>query len=330
MKNKTILILLLLALVCIVTGCGRENEESGTDEKINVVATIFPEYDWVCEVVGDKKDNFDITMLLDSAVDLHNFQPTVDDIIKISNCDLFIYVGGESDSWVESALKNAGKREVMVINLLEVLGEDAKEEERVEGMEEEDHDHIENEEEHRKETEYDEHVWLSLRNAIEFTRAIASSLSLLDPDSSDVYSSNAEAYIEKLEILDDEYRTVVERAENKTVLFGDRFPFRYMTADYGLDYYAAFSGCSAETEASFETVSFLAGKVDELSLSCVLTIDGTKHRIAETIVESTRDKNQKILSLNSMQSITLEDVKNGAKYLSIMESNLAVLEKALS
>ncbi len=329
MKNKAMILLSLLALVLVLAGCGKADKSENEKTKISVVTTIFPEYDWVREIAGDEKENMEITMLLDNAVDLHSFQPTVDDIIKISNCDLFIYVGGESDGWVESALENAGKSGMRVINLLEVLGEDAKKEEAVEGMEGEDHDHEEDESEHEEE-EYDEHVWLSLRNAEKFVRVIADALAEIDPEHKESYSVNVENYIEKLSALDGEYEKVVSGAERKTVLFGDRFPFRYLTDDYGLEYYAAFMGCSAETEASFETVSFLARKVDELSLPYVMTIDGTKHRIAETIIGNTEKKNQKVLSMNSMQSTTMKDVENGETYLSIMEKNLSVLREALN
>ena len=180
-----------------------------------------------------------------------------------------------------------------------------------------------------EEKEYDEHVWLSLKNAETLVSAISDALQELNPDNKDVYRSNADAYVEKLSALDHKYQKAVKAASAKTVLFGDRFPFRYMVDDYGLNYYAAFAGCSAETEASFKTVSFLAKKVDELNLPCVLTIEGTKHKIAETIVENTKEKNQKILTMDSMQSTTSEDVKNGTTYLSVMEKNLDVLKKAL-
>ena len=190
------------------------------------------------------------------------------------------------------------------------------------------HDHDEDED-HEHEEEKDEHVWLSLKNAEVLVNAISESLQEIDPSSKDAYADNSSAYIEKLSELDSEYRQAVDAASTKTVLFGDRFPFRYLVDDYGLSYYAAFVGCSAETEASFETISFLAKKVDELKLPCVLTIEGTQHKIAETIVENTAEKNQKVLTMDSMQSTTSEDVANGTTYLSAMEKNLSVLKEAL-
>ena len=277
------------------------------------------------EILGDKADRAEVTMLLDNGVDLHSYQPTADDIIKISDCDLFIYVGGESDGWVEDVLKEAANKDMQVINLLDVLGEQVKEEEVVEGMETE-----EEESEDEDEPEYDEHVWLSLKNAETLCSAITDALEEIDPANKDAYAANAASYLEKLAALDGEYQTVVDNAARKTVLFGDRFPFRYLVDDYGLRYYAAFVGCSAETEASFETISFLAGKVDELGLPCVLTIEGAQHKIAETIVQNSAAKNQSILTLNSMQSTTSADAVNGTTYLSVMESNLDVLKQALN
>lgn len=323
----------LLLAAGILGGCGKAESSSisapsasqSGNKPLKIVTTIFPEYDWVREILGDKADHTEVTMLLDNGVDLHSYQPTADDIIKISDCDLFIYVGGESDGWVEDALKEATNKNVKVINLLDVLGEQVKEEEVVEGMEAE-----EEESEDEDEPEYDEHVWLSLKNAETLCNAITDALEEIDPANKDAYATNAASYLEKLAALDGEYQTVVDNAARKTVLFGDRFPFRYLVDDYGLSYYAAFAGCSAETEASFETISFLAGKVDELGLPCVLTIDGAQHKIAETIVQNTTEKNQSILTLDSMQSTTSTDVANGTTYLSVMESNLDVLKQALN
>lgn len=326
MKKVFALLLALLISTAVLTACGNQNGTTKTD-KLKIVTTIFPEYDWVREILGDKADNAEVTMLLDSSVDLHSYQPTADDIIRISNCDLFIYVGGESDGWVGDALKNATDRNMKVINLLEALGDSVKEE-AVEGMQEEEHDGGDSS--HEEEAEYDEHVWLSLKNAEVIVNAVSKALQEIDPKNKDIYAANSSAYIEKLSKLDGEYRNTVDSAARKTLLFGDRFPFRYMAEDYGLSYYAAFSGCSAETEAGFETVSFLAKKTDELKLPCVLTIESSQHKIAQTIVQNTSEKNQKILTMDSMQATTSKDAENGTTYLSVMEKNLAVLKEALN
>ena len=476
------------------------SSETDTDDaRLKVVTTIFPEYDWVRQIAGDELSNMDLTMLLDNGVDLHSYQPTADDIMKISDCDLFVYVGGESDEWVNDALKEAVNKDMQVINLLDVLKDSIKTEEAMPGMQaEEGHNHgyshfadsdvkdrdltdwsgewqsvypylengdleevmekkaesgdktaeeykayyetgyktdvekividgengtieftkngvsakadyeykgyqiydyqsgsrgvryffeavngssdapkyvqfsdhgiapgkaehfhiyagnesfdalseemenwptyypadmtgseiVEDMLEH-EEKEYDEHVWLSLKNAEVLCNAIAEALETADPDHKDTYAANAASYVQSLSSLDTQYQEAVANASQNTLLFGDRFPFRYLVDDYGLNYYAAFAGCSAESEASFETISFLAKKVDELGLKNILTIEKSDQKIANTILENTTDKNQKILTLDSMQSTTSEDVANGTTYLSVMENNLNVLKEAL-
>ena len=296
-----------------------------TDRKLNIVTTIFPEYDWTRAILGDRADDVNLTMLLDNGTDLHSFQPAVKDIMKVSSCDLLIYVGGESDQWIEDALESAQNKDMKTINLMEVLGDSIKEEETVEGMQESDHGH-----EDEDEKEYDEHVWTSLRNASVICGIIAETLEEMDPENKDVYASNAATYQEKLSDLDTEYQNTVDSAKQNTLLFADRFAFRYLVDDYGLNYYAAFSGCSAESEASFKTVTFLADKLDELGLKTVLTIEKSDDRIAQTVIENTETKDQKILELNSMQSITSDEIADGVTYLSVMEDNLNVLKEALN
>ena len=289
MKKIIIAVLCMLLTAGALAGCGEKNK-SEKNADLSIVATIFPGYDWVREIMGDEAENADITMLMDNGTDLHSYQPTADDISKISKCDLFIYAGGESDEWVKDALKQAENKDMKVINMIEMLGDSVKTEEVVEGMESEhDHDHDEDGDHNDsdQEVEYDEHTWLSLKNAEMICEAIENDLSSLDPENKDIYKKNSEEYISKLSELDSKYQKTVDDAARKTVLFGDRFPFRYLTDDYGLDYYAAFVGCSAETEASFKTVKFLAEKVDELDLPCVMTIEGSDHKIAETIIRNT-------------------------------------------
>lgn len=300
-----------------------ESSSSESDNKLKIVATIFPEYDWTREILGDRLEDVDLTLLLDNGTDLHSFQPAVKDIMKVSSCDLLIYVGGESDQWIEDALKSAANPDMKTINLMETLKDFIKEEETVEGMQEKHHSHEEDEK------EYDEHVWTSLRNASAAAEAIADTLAELDPENSDIYKENLRSYQGELSSLDNEYQKTVDQSTHKTLLFADRFPFRYLVDDYGISYYAAFSGCSAESEASFKTITFLAEKVDELGLKEVFTIEKSDDRIAETVIENTRDKDQKVAVLNSMQSITSEEIADGTTYLSIMEDNLKVLKTAL-
>ena len=326
---KKVYILLMISLMMVFfAACGdAESQEQESADSIKIVTTIFPEYDWVNNILGENPAGAEVTMLLDSGVDMHSFQPTSEDMLTISDCDMFIYVGGESDEWVEDALENAANPDMVVINLLDALGDKAKEEEVVEGMEAEEEETEGAEEEEGP--ELDEHVWLSLSNAEFLSGVIEEGLAAVDPDNAAVYEENLKTYQGSLAELDKEYKKVTSKAAVKTLLFGDRFPFRYLTDEYGLDYYAAFVGCSAESEASFETIKFLSEKTDELGLSNVMTIEGSDQKIAKTIIENTKKKNQEILTMNSMQSVTSKDVEEGVSFLSIMQDNLSVLRQAL-
>ena len=329
---KKILVIMIAVMFAAIglSACGKEEKANiAGGDSLCIVTTVFPEYDWVMNILGDNPANADVTLLLDNGVDLHSYNPTADDIIRISACDMFIYVGGESDGWVDDALKEAVNPDMVVINLLDALGDSVKEEEVVEGMEAEEEEEEEEGEEGEEEVEYDEHVWLSLRNASKLCTAIEEGLEKIDASNASVYKSNLSSYTDTLSALDEKYKEAVSEGTKDTVLFADRFPFRYLVDDYGLNYYAAFVGCSAETEASFETVLFLANKVDELSLHTVLTIEGKDHKIADTVISSTESKDQKTATMDSMQSCTSQDVKNGVTYVKIMEDNLEVLREAL-
>ncbi|MCR5836652.1 MAG: metal ABC transporter substrate-binding protein [Lachnospiraceae bacterium] len=334
MKKLISLTMCAVITAALLTGCGTKSNTSlgKNNDKLKIVTTIFPEYDWVENIMGDKAKNAEVTMLLDNGVDLHSYQPTASDMMKIATCDMFIYVGGESDAWVDDALKDIENKDMVVINLLDVLGDKVKEEEVVEGMQEE-CETDENEEAHdhedEDEVEYDEHVWLSLKNASALCGEITEQLCKIDEKNAETYRANFAVYDNKIKELDNKYTETIKESEKHTLLFGDRFPFRYLTDDYGLDYYAAFVGCSAETEASFETIVFLAKKVDELNLPAILTIEGSDGKIADTIRANTEKAKPEMLQLNSIQSVTSKDVKNGVNYLSIMEDNLKVVEEAL-
>ena len=337
---------LILTAFAALTTSSFAAKKSVKNDKLKIVATIFPEYDWTREILGDKAASTQLTLLVGNGVDLHSYQPSIQDIAKISTADIFIYVGGESDGWVKDALKNATNKNMKVINLLEVLGDKVKAEEIKEGMqaeeeEHEDHDHDAEDHDHEAEghhhhhddddeVEYDEHVWLSVRNAKVLSAAICDAICEKDAANAASYKANLSSYSAKLDALDKDYSAVVKAASKKTVLFGDRFPFRYLVDDYGLDYFAAFVGCSAETEASFETVVFLSKKVDELGLNSVLKIESGDGKIAKTIVQNTKKKTAKVLTMDSLQSTTLKQANAGTTYLKVMEDNLKVLKEALN
>ena len=315
------------------------------ESKLSIVATIYPEYAWAKEILGSRFNSVKLELLMKNGVDLHSYKPTAQDIAKIASADMVIYVGGESDEWIEKALEATPKKGRSEINLMKVLGDRVKAEEVIEGMdgfetkderrETRDEHHAEEHEHHHhdhdEEVENDEHVWLSLKNAEIIVQKIAAEIAKLDSAHASVYTQNVNAYVAKIQSLGNDYRATVESAARKTVLFGDRFPFRYLVDDYGLKYYAAFVGCSAESEASFETIAFLANKMDSESLPSIFIIENGNEKIAKAVLAASKNsKNAQILILNSMQSVTEKQIDEGADYLSIMKSNLENLKKALN
>lgn len=320
MKRIALIAAVAGLLTASLAGCS-SMEIPGQDGRISIVCAAFSEYDWTREL-ADGSDNVTITYLLDSGIDLHNYQPSAKDMVTISSCDLFIYTGGGSESWVDDILRDAINKDMQVLELMDVLGCSVKEEELKEGMEAE----VEEEDG----PEYDEHVWLSVRNAQSFCGTICNSLCGLDPENVELYQSNLAAYDTELAALDKEYSEMAENASVKTILFGDRFPFRYLTDDYGLDYYAAFAGCSAETEASFDTIVTLASKADELMLDTVFIIESSDDSLARSIIMNSANTERNIETLNSLQSVTGAEAKNGTTYISLMRDDLETLRKVLN
>lgn len=372
MKKFAAFAMFVLATALTFVACSAEsNEKAPAQKKVSIVATIYPQYDWLKNVLGDRLDAVNLKLLIKNGTDLHSYKPSAQDIAAIASADMVVYIGGESDEWIEKALKATPKDGRVQVNLMEALGDRVKEEEVVEGMQEEtkderretkeiaeenhehgdpsassgtedhehaeaheDHDHHEHAEEHEhhhhEEAENDEHIWLSLKNAELLVMNLADALSKVDTAHATEYHMNAGLYIAKISALDAQYRAATDSASLKTILFGDRFPFRYLVDDYGIKYFAAFVGCSAESEASFETVAFLAGKMDSLALPAIFTIDGSNGKIARAILDaSKKSKETPVLTLNSMQSVTDAQMQSGVDYLSIMQSNLEVLKKAI-
>lgn len=419
-KNFLSILTVSLLSLSLSTLYGSESVSASTGDqssKIKITTTIFPVYDWTMNILGDKAKNSEVTMLLDNGIDLHSYTPTADDIVEIGNSDVFIYIGGHSDAWVEDVIKSSANKDLVAINLVELMGDEIKREKVVEGMDA--HNHSDHKHEHDadcdgkdcdheshkhdyadgnhdshehesegfahnthkhehdghdheayKKEDYDpdahkhehddhahdahkhahddcnkddhsdcdhahdhahahtdEHVWLSLKSAEILVNKIAKAL--YEVDNNEDYLINATEYAQKIATLDASYQEAIEDLPIKTLLFGDRFPFRYLADDYGLDYYAAFTGCSAETEASFETIVFLSKKVDELDLNYVMKTQNASHKIAETVVNSVNKKGVKVLVLNSLESNTNKDLEIGVSYLSVMEENLKVLKEAL-
>lgn len=337
-NNRISIIMALFLIVSstlLMTGCsgsagntgnvdsvaGSEAISNSDSDSLKVVATIFPVYDWAREIIKDT-EGAQLTLLVDNGSDLHSFQPSAEDIITISTADVFIYVGGESDKWVDDALKQAVNKDMKVINLMDVLENEVVEEEVIEGMEAEE----DGEDDEDGEVELDEHVWLSINKAQLICKEITSVLKEADNTNASKYDENCQNYIEKLGALDKEYSDYVSSCSKKTLLFADRFPFRYLVEDYGLSYYAAFSGCSSETEASFETIMFLAERIDEEKIDAIIYLETSDGSIAKTVNDNTTEKNHECLVLDSLQNS--EDIQNES-YIESMRSNLEILKKAL-
>lgn len=330
-KKKLIFILLAAFYLCLLTGCATNNTVFAEDVRFHIVCTTFPQYDWVVNLIQGNEEAVSVTLLMDKGADLHNFQPSALDIARVSECDLFVYVGGESDGWVDDALAETVNPDMRVINMMEVVSERLVEEEHAEGGSGHDaYDHGGHDSETQEEHEYDEHVWLSIRNAELIVKNIAAQLADMDSENAALYRKNSERYIAALSALDAQYMETVRESSQNTLLFADRFPFRYFVEDYELAYYAAFNGCSAETEAGFDTVAFLVNKLDELGLGAVLVLDGSDDRLAKVIIENTKTGHQQILVLDSMQSVSRKDIDAGLGYLNVMEANLKILRQALA
>ena len=315
MKKCFMMGLVLALLLTALSGCGAAKEEMKTNDRdsLKIVTTVFPVYDWTKNLLGDQASAHTLQLLLKDGVDMHSFQPSVSDLATVSSCDLLIYIGGESEEWIEDALQERQNPDMRVLRLLDVLGERALQEELAEGMEGE------------AEDETDEHVWLSIQNAELLCEAIRDALKELDGAHARSYDAACAAYCVKLQELDAAYRKCVDNAKHHCLIFADRFPFRYLVEDYGLEYYAAFAGCSAETEASFNTVIFLANKLDELGLGSVCVIENSDGKLAHTVVENAGNQDVAIVTLHSMQSMVGEE-----SYLSLSEKNLEALREALN
>jgi len=334
MKRLFAVLLITVLLIVSLANCSLTDESvDNGDTRFTIVSTIFPPYDWVRQILGDNIACFDISFLTDSGVDLHSFQPSVSDIARIASSDMFIYVGGHSDAWVIDILNGQVNPNMIVINLMEVLGIRDGYCDVYEHNHSHSHDYYCDDEHHHHDCNHahhhdDEHVWLSLNFAKTLSAAIADALIQLDPDNAGQYRTNLYAYVGELWALNAEYQAAVSAAATRTILVADRFPFIHLVADYGLHHYAVFPGCHAETEASFATLAFLIGRVNDLGLSTILVTESSDQSIARTIARDAAGTPQ-ILVLDSMQSISARDVQNGVTYISVMRSNLAVLQDAL-
>ncbi len=318
---KNIFKICIIIIFCIFFSSCSFNETDNDNEKLTIVTTIFPAYDFIKQIAGDKVD---VKMLLSPGEEVHNYDPTPQDIIDIQNADLFIYTGGENDVWVNNILSSINKQDEDILSLLSCVP--PLFEEIIEGMEDYENDD-EHDDDYDNHEAYDEHVWTYPLNAVYIVEKLTEILCQKDSTNESFYKQNSANYINELKDLDNQYINVISNAKRNVILFADRFPFRYLAYYYGLDYYAAFSGCSEETEASPKTIAFLIEKVKENSLPVILITEFSDGKISDAITESV---DVKVLTLHSAHNITKEEYENNETYLSIMQKNLAVLEEALN
>ena len=310
-NNKLLLTILFITFLVIVTGCGRNKSNA----KYTIISTSFPGFDFARAIVKDS--DVDVRMLLLPGSEMHDYEPTPQDIIDIENSDIFIYVGGESDSWIDGVLDDIDTSKVKIIKLMDLVN--VVEEEHVLGMEVL--------EEEKEEVEYDEHVWTSPKNAIKIVEKLKDEIINIDKENSELYQKNSSNYISEISAIDNEIEEIVNSSKRKELVFGDRFPLRYFTDSYGLSYYAAFPGCSEQSEASAKTISFLINKVKEDNIPVVFKIELSSGKIAETIASAT---GAKVLEFHASHNISQEDFDNGVTYVDIMKKNIEVLKEALN
>ena len=323
MVNKRAFLCMILALLLLLSACGQSVEEDTNPDQLTVVATVFPAYDFARAVGGDLAD---VQLLLPPGTESHSYEPTPADILAVQECDLFIYLGGESDTWVETILESVELRgqTLRMVDCVPLL-----EEETVEGMEsyEEGHDHDHDEAPGLGEVVgYDEHVWTSPKNAALITRAVGDKLAELDPANADTYAANSADYAAQIEDLDREFADFFAGVEDRTMVFGDRFPLRYFAEEFNIDYYAAFPGCSTQTEPSAATIAFLTDKVREEQIPTVWYIEFSNHLVADSIAESA---GVKTAMFHTCHNVSADDLAAGATYVSLMEQNLETLRENL-
>ncbi len=324
MKNtRWIGSVMILLCTAVLAGCGGKAEESNDSDKVKVVTTIFPAYDFAREVAGEEAE---VTMLLQPGTEAHTYEPTPKDIKAIQDCDVFIYTGGENDVWIEDILNTMDTSDIVQVRMVDCV--DILEEAELEGVEEHEHEEGEEHEESEEHAhEIEEHVWTSPVNSMAIVDTIAAKLAEKDSEHAEIYQKNAKEYQVELENLNQKFKSVVAGAERKTIVFGDRFPILYFAEEYGLSYYAAFPGCASDTEPSASTIAFLTDKVEEEKIPVVFKIELSNGKVADTIAESTGTK---VLTFETCHNLTREDFENGETYLTLMERNVETLKEALN
>ncbi len=321
MKKVLSITACLLIAAMLLCSCGLP---AAPQSGLKIVCTSFVQYDFIRNILGSE-DN--LILLNKNGADMHGFEPTAKDIIEIRTSSLFVYVGGVSDNWVErtvSSTENPNLKSVAMMDYVNTLTiEDVETLEYGEGHT---HNHDEHSHDHSPE-DADEHIWLSLKNAIDIVNGLCGEICAVDPENAEKYKANTAAYVAKLEALEKEYEAVFTNSERNVILFADRFPFAYLTHDYGISHLAAFTGCSSESEITAETFTHLIEHANELSLPCIMMLEGSDGKTAKTVSNAT---GAKILTVDSLQSVSETDIRNGANYCDIMSNNLEIFKEALN
>lgn len=311
-KNFLKPVIFTLILLTSLINCGCKARKVDLSGKVNVVCTIFPLYDWTLQIIGRYFNNTTLSLMAKSNMDIHTFQPSTYDLAQLSTADIFVCVGGESEGWIYEALENVENKDMIVINLTDILSE------RIEAVQKK-----------SAQKETDEHLWLSIKNAEIAVQKITDALCLLDKENAENYKKDLEAYLVELDGLDFEFQDAVDKSKSKTLIFCDRFPFSWLMEDYGFSYYAPFNGCTLQTEITQEKIDFLTQKLDELNLNAVCKIDGSSDKAARAVIKNSSHKLADIVTLDSMQSTSLRAAFEGKTYASTMRKNLEELKKAL-
>lgn len=332
-RRPLLLIFILIfvpAFVLSLSGCSRTPSPDKNGQTILVCG--FAQYDWVNNILGENPSGIAVERLNESSADMHSYQPTVADMVKIADCSLLIYTGGESEFWIDEAILSSGKTDSSCLSLMEIFeGPEKLCENYSDALSEHEHEHeADSEDEHEHET--DEHLWLSLKMAPVFIEKITESICALDETNTLYYRKNSEDYIKKITNLDSSYESVADAARKtgrNLIIVADRFPFAYLTEDYHIEHIAAFPGCSAETEASFATILSLSDAVDRYLPGAVLILKKSSPDLAHTVINNSDVKDLPVLFLDDMQSVTPKDIEEGCSYISVSEDNLAAIRAAL-
>ena len=327
MKKRAICALIILCLLISICSCTAPTQES--DEKIRILCTLFPQYDWLCNITKGV-DDVEVSLIIANGTDPHSYQPTAADIMNRSRCDMLVYIGGDSDTWVKKAVERSKNQAITEIALLELEGIELHDISSA-SHSHEGHSHGEHSHEGHSHSTVDEHIYLSIDNACAAVSRLASELCRIDPDNKDIYLKNSMEYTVKLKNLSNSLSADLDAIpeEERFMLFADRFPFVYLLSDYGIHYAAAFEGCTTDVDADFDTVIRLIHEADEHDVKYIAVTESSDKALAKTVISSTKAKNQGILTLNSMQAITYSQIANGASYISIMEKNLNTVRTAL-